>query len=73
VNQGAIGNCYFLSSISGVANTPVNVRAMFYTKRYNAAGIFCVHFFVNGIKKAVIVDDYFPVYSWGVPAFAHSN
>jgi len=46
---------------------------MFYTKRYNAAGIFCVHLFINGVKTAVIVDDYFPVHEWGDPAFAHSK
>jgi hypothetical protein len=73
VNQGKIGDCFLLSSISGVAEQPVAIRAMFYTKKYNSAGVFVVHFFVNGLVKAVLVDDFFPCINFGAPAFAHGR
>jgi hypothetical protein len=71
VCQGSVGDCYFLSALAAVAKAPVAIRHMFYTKLYNSAGCFVVYLHINGVKKAVMVDDYFPVNSWGQPLFGH--
>lgn len=36
----------------------------------NKAGVYLLYFYVNGRKTPVIVDDYFPCYNDGKPAFA---
>ena len=47
---------------------------MIETKRVNAAGIYLIKFFINGIETPVIVDDYIPVYKGtNKPAFAYSR
>jgi len=32
IKQGAIGDCYFVSSVSALAERPERVRALFYNK-----------------------------------------
>ena len=61
INQGELGDCYFLSVLSSLAEFPDNVRALIDTQEINEAGIYLLKFFVNGIPTPVIVDDYFPV------------
>ena len=46
------------------------VRDLFVTKEINAAGIYMVRFYLNGIETPIIVDDHLPVKSNGQPAFA---
>ena len=61
INQGELRDCYFLSVLSSLAEFPDNVKALIDTQEINAAGIYLLIFFVNGIPTPVIVDDYFPV------------
>ena len=61
INQGMLGNCYFLAVLSSLAEFEDRVKAMFITKEVNAAGIYMVRFFINGNETPVIVDDYLPV------------
>ena len=60
INQGQLGDCYFLCALSVLAQDPELIKARFVTKEKNAAGIYCVKFLVNGEDYEVVVDDYFP-------------
>ena len=61
INQGNLGNCYYLAVLSAMAEYETRVKARFYTQKVNKAGIYLMSFFVNGVEKPVIVDDWFPV------------
>ena len=70
VNQGALGDCYFLAALSSLAEFPHRIRAMFITDTINTAGIYLIRFFLNGKETPVVVDDHLPVKADGTPAFA---
>ena len=58
--QGKCGDCYFLSSLSSLAENEDRIKRIFLTKTVNDAGCYAVSLFINGEKKTVVVDDYFP-------------
>lgn len=60
INQGALGDCYFLAALSSLAEFEDRVKDMFVTKEINAAGIYMVKMFINGNEQPVIVDDFLP-------------
>ena len=55
-----------------MAENPADVRERFVIKTVNAAGIYLVNLFVNGVETPVIVDDWLPT-KFGRPAFASSG
>ena len=62
--QGSLGDCYFLSSLSSLAENPSRIRNLFISKQSNeTCGVYCVNICHEGIWRAVYVDDYFPCYS----------
>ena len=61
INQGALGNCYYLSVLSAMAEFPERIEACFHTKEPNSAGIYLMSLYVNGAITPIIVDDYVPV------------
>ena len=65
-----LGNCYFLATLSSVAEFPFRIKAMFDTQDINDAGIYKVRFYINGQDTPVIIDDYLPVKEDGKLAFA---
>ena len=73
INQGQLGDCYFLAALSSLAEFEDRVKAMFVTKEVNAAGIYMVRMFINGNEQPVIVDDFLPVKKNGSCAFATSK
>ena len=40
INQGALGNCWFLASIASVAENPALIRRLFITQEYNEKGLY---------------------------------
>ena len=60
-----------------MAEEPSRVKARFYTKELNKAGIYLMFFFINGRETPVYVDEYIPVsrYSRQEASFAkfHGN
>lgn len=72
IQQGLLGDCYFLAVLASAAEDPKDIKALFYTKEINKAGIYMVYFFINGIKRSVIVDDYLPCKN-GKAVFARSR
>ena len=62
--QGSLGDCYFLSCLSSLAENPIRIRNLFISKRVNEkCGVYCVKICHEGLWRAVFVDDYFPCYS----------
>ncbi len=75
VCQGKLADCYFLSCLATLAETPGCIEGMFNTKTVNAAGIYSVNFYVNGKRQEVVVDDYVPCDPKNnhLPCFAYSS
>ena len=73
VEQGQLGNCYFLSVLSELANRPEIYDKIFITKERTKNGCYLVRFLIRGIPKVVCVDDFFPSTPKGQFAFAMSG
>ena len=73
INQGALGNCWFMASIASVAEIPALIKRLFITKEYNEEGIYQMKLCKNGEWVKVTVDDYFPCYIDGGPMFCNST
>ena len=73
IQQGSIGDCYFLSSIAALAENPERIRAMFLSDEANDVGIYAAKMYKNGIEMVVIIDDLIPCKSGDNVAFARAN
>jgi hypothetical protein len=62
IKQGALGDCYYLQSLSSLARYPHLVKRLFRTQTVNAAGIYEVTFVINGVFKSVVIDDFVPFF-----------
>ena len=65
--QGSIGNCWFMSAISAIAEAPGRVENMFLntSNAVEPKGIYGVNMFALGVPHTIIVDDSIPMYeSW---------
>lgn len=61
--QGALGDCWFLSTASALAAYPDRIKAMFPGQdKYSAIGAFQVRLFIKGEPVNVIVDDQVPIH-----------
>lgn len=60
IYQGRLGDCYFLSSISALAEFPSRVERLLISKKENKKGCYCVALNINGDWKEIFLDDYFP-------------
>jgi len=64
--QGVLGDCWFLSSATAVAETPARIHQVFDgTTEYTDTGAFNVFFYVRGERVAVHVDDRIPFEYYG--------
>ena len=61
INQGILGDCYFLASVAALTEYPNLIYQMFKTKTINKEGYFEIIFFIDGEFQIVIVDDYIPI------------
>jgi hypothetical protein len=69
IKQGQLGNCYFLATLSALAEFPERVKRIFTTLKTNKFGAYSVIIYINGIPTEVLVDDYFPCLE-GKPLFS---
>lgn len=63
IRQGWLGNCWFLSAASSLAEVPGRLESIFlnHENELNAAGIYGFNFWTLGVKHTVIVDDWLPL------------
>lgn len=60
VVQGELGDCYFLSAISALAEIPERIKMLFPRLDFSPVGAFEVIIYLHGEPVRVVVDDYFP-------------
>ena len=60
VQQGCLGDCYFLSSITALTEYPYLIKEKFRTKSFNEEGYYEIIFFIDGEWQIVFIDDYLP-------------
>jgi len=61
VIQGDLGDCYFLSAISALAEYPQRIKKMLPELSFNRNGVFQVTVCIHGNLVNIVLDDYFPV------------
>ena len=74
IKQGSLGDCYFLSCLSVLAENPKRIKQLFLQDKQNKYGVYCVKICKNGEWKEVVIDDYVPCMN-NKPYFsnAHDN
>mmetsp|Transcript_15663 Transcript_15663/g.24004 ORF Transcript_15663/g.24004 Transcript_15663/m.24004 type:complete len:226 (+) Transcript_15663:21-698(+) len=60
INQGGLGDCYFLSTLSVIAEFPERIKKLFLDTSINENSIFAVRLTKNGERIQVVLDDYIP-------------
>ena len=75
IMQGALGDCWFLSALSCLAERPELIRDLFVTGDAELAqGYVGVQMMVDGCPREVVVDTLFPVYeATGQPCYAKAK
>ena len=63
VVQGELGDCYFISSITGVSEVPKRITKLFVVDKENEYGCYAVKLYICGSLQTIILDDYFPAYA----------
>ena len=72
IQQGNIGDCYFLSVLGSLCVFPDFFDKLFYIKVKTKEHVYGVYLFLNGQWRLVLVDDYFPYEGFGFKQFAFS-
>ena len=65
MSQGEIGNCWFISAASALAEKSGRLEKVFLNTEASANGIYAVDFYTLGVPHTVIVDDFLPVSNFG--------
>ena len=73
INQGALGDWWFLASIASLAENPALIRRLFITQSYNECGFYKLNICKDGEWVQVVVDDYIPWYLNGGPMFTRGR
>mmetsp|Transcript_3792 Transcript_3792/g.4356 ORF Transcript_3792/g.4356 Transcript_3792/m.4356 type:complete len:106 (+) Transcript_3792:283-600(+) len=63
VNQGSLGNCWFLAGASAIAEFPGRMEKVFLTKdnALNEQGVYAVQFWKLNVPHTVVIDDFLPL------------
>ena len=61
IQQGLLGDCYFLSALAALAERPSFVSRLFESKETNEVGCYSLWLCIDGEWQNVIIDDFFPV------------
>ena len=62
IQQGKLGDCYFLSSVSALTQFPKLITRLFYFKEKSEQNCYGCFLRINGIWQLILIDDFFPVY-----------
>ena len=60
MQQGSIGDCYFVAELANLTLFPLLLDACIVTTEANAEGVYCVRFFIRGAWRHVFVDGLLP-------------
>lgn len=60
VDQGSLGDCYFLSSCASASEVPSRIKNVFVTNSLNPEGIIVARVMILGKPTTIYVDDYLP-------------
>lgn len=63
IDQGMLGDCYFLSAISALGMMNDRLNYTIETDSINGGGVFAMRIYVKGVPTVVAVDDYIPFYN----------
>jgi calpain-15 len=74
VRQGILGDCWFLSSVSALAEKPDRIKKLFMNDHLepNDVGIYGIRVCKNGEWIDIVVDDWIPVRN-DIPVFSKAN
>lgn len=74
IRQGALGDCYFLSSLSVLGNLATRDKFIFVNTddEWQECGAVCLKFYEGGKEQIVIIDDHLPVDGGGEMIFTTS-
>ena len=72
IKQGKLGDCYFLSALSSISEYPFIVKRLFETTEPSSYSYYGIWFFIDGLWKCIVVDDYFPTCG-DRPLFSRNN
>ena len=61
INQGSVGNCYFMSAMAAMAEFPELIVECFRTLKVTKNGCYEVVMRIHGKWQIVLLDSYFPV------------
>ncbi|CAJ1423215.1 unnamed protein product [Effrenium voratum] len=76
INQGCLGDCWFLAALAAMAEQPRLIQGLLAKNKaqHNQWGVYEVSCFKNGQPTTIIVDDFFPCSpNTGKPCYAHAN
>ena len=74
VQQGSLGDCYFLSSVASLCKFPNLIKRMFRQNTKNEDGFYEITLYIDGKRQIIIVDDYLPAFKKNKkPCYAQSN
>lgn len=72
IKQGLLGDCYFLCSLSSLAERPYLIKRLFETKTYQSNGLYSIWLNIDGEWRNFVVDDFIPC-KHGKPAFSRAQ
>ena len=60
IQQGALGNCWFLSALAVLAERPELLKALYLNTSFNPSGAYLIKLCKDGLWKYIIIDDFLP-------------
>ncbi|KRX05713.1 hypothetical protein PPERSA_09853 [Pseudocohnilembus persalinus] len=73
IKQGALGDCYFLSALSVLAERENLIEKLFVSKEVNQEGVYGIVMCIDGEFQEILVDDWIPTTKDGKICFSRSN
>ena len=61
VQQGELGDCYFLSVLSALSENPERIKKLIPKSKISDKGIYECNIYLHGNEISIVIDDYFPV------------
>jgi hypothetical protein len=73
IQQGRLGDCWFLSACSSITNFQGVIESLFLTKHVSKNGVYRMRICKHGEWITVTVDDLIPCSPYGGPLYSSSN